>query len=124
MMLAASGANFGWRRTVPHAMGVSFGFPLMLFSFAMGLGKVFVAEPRIAGSLGWLGFAAMQWFAGASQWPTRRAPSAARPLSFVEAGAFRWKGGARERPRIPQLRLPQKRWMRVHASSRAASEVA
>ena len=35
VMLAASGANFGWRRTVPHAMGVSFGFPVMLFIIAM-----------------------------------------------------------------------------------------
>jgi threonine/homoserine/homoserine lactone efflux protein len=91
VMLAASGANFGWRRTVPHAMGVSFGFPLMLFVIAMGLGQVFMAEPRIAQALGWIGLAVILWFA----WRIAMAAPArterrSRPLSFLEAGAFQW----------------------------------
>ena len=91
VMLAASGANFGWRRTVPHAMGVSFGFPLMLFVVAMGLGRVFAAEPRIALALGWLGLVVILWFA----WRVAMADPAhaerrSRPLSFLEAGAFQW----------------------------------
>ncbi len=91
MMLAASGANVGWRRTVPHAMGVSFGFPLMLFVVAMGLGQVFVAEPRIALVLGWLGLAAMLWFAWRiAMADPARAERRSRPLSFLEAGAFQW----------------------------------
>ncbi len=91
MMLAASGANFGWRRTVPHAMGVSFGFPVMLFVVAMGLGQLFVAEPRIADALAWIGLAAMFWFAWriATADPGR-AEGRSRPLSFLEAGAFQW----------------------------------
>ncbi len=95
MMLAASGANFGWRRTVPHAMGVTLGFPVMLFLVAMGLGRVFAAQPWLATAIGWAGFAAMLWFA----WriatahvsrPASDPDAGARPLSFLEAGAFQW----------------------------------
>ena len=91
MMLAASGANFGWRRTVPHAMGVSFGFPVMLFVVAMGLGQVFAARPEIAVALGWVGLAAMLWFAWRiAMADPGRAARRSRPLSFLEAGAFQW----------------------------------
>ena len=91
VMLAASGANFGWRRTVPHAMGVTLGFPLMLVLIALGLGRVFAAEPRIATVLAWAGLAFMLWFAWriANADPARP-ESRARPLSFLEAGAFQW----------------------------------
>ncbi len=91
MMLAASGANFGWRRTVPHAMGVSFGFPVMLFVVAMGLGRLFAAEPRIAEALAWVGLAAMLWFAWRiATADAGRGERRSRPLSFLEAGAFQW----------------------------------
>lgn len=91
MMLAASGANFGWRRTLPHALGVSLGFPLMLVLVAAGLGRVLAAEPRIAAALAWVGLAAMLWFAWriATADPAR-GEARSRPLSFLEAGAFQW----------------------------------
>lgn len=91
MMLAASGANFGWRRTMPHAMGVTLGFPVMMFLVAMGLGRVFAAEPRLAVALGWVGFAAMLWFAWRIATADAAGPdSRSRPLSFLEASAFQW----------------------------------
>ena len=91
MMLAASGANFGWRRTVPHTLGVTLGFPLMLVLVALGLGRVLQAEPRIGVALAWVGLAAMLWFAWriATADPAR-AEARSRPLSFLEAGAFQW----------------------------------
>lgn len=91
MMLAASGANFGWRRTVPHAMGVTIGFPVMLFLVAMGLGRVFAAYPGIAQGMTWAGFVAMLWFAWRiAMAGAARAEARSRPLNFVEAGAFQW----------------------------------
>lgn len=91
MMLAASGANFGWRRTVAHAMGVAFGFPLMLVLVSLGLGPIFQAEPKIGEVLGWIGCAALLWFA----WKIATAEAAdaqskARPLTFLQACAFQW----------------------------------
>lgn len=91
LMLAASGANFGWRRTIGHALGVSVGFPVMLLVVAFGLGGILEAEPRIAEALRWAGFAAMLWFA----WRIAMADAAtagtrSRPLNFFEASAFQW----------------------------------
>lgn len=91
MMLAASGATFGWRPTLPHAMGVALGFPLMVFLIALGLGEVFQRSPMLRTGLAWLGFAVMLWLA----WRIASAGRAkgarrARPLTFLQAGAFQW----------------------------------
>ncbi|MGA1576153.1 MAG: LysE family translocator, partial [Burkholderiaceae bacterium] len=45
MMLMASGANFGFRRTLPHMMGVVLGFTLMVALVGVGLMGVFQALP-------------------------------------------------------------------------------
>lgn len=91
MMLAASGATFGWRATLPHALGVALGFPLMVFLIALGLGEVFQRSPAFRSGLTWLGLAAMLWLA----WRVATADAArsgtrARPLRFHEAAAFQW----------------------------------
>src|SRR5690625_7753953 len=64
MMLAASGANFGWRRTMPHALGGTFGDPLLVLLVALRLGRVFAAEPWLATMLVWVGLAWMLGVAG------------------------------------------------------------
>lgn len=91
MMLAASGATFGWRPTVPHAMGVALGFPLMVFLIALGLGEVFQHSQALRTGLTWGGFAVMLYLA----WRIATAGAAkarhrARPLRFHEAVAFQW----------------------------------
>ena len=45
LMLMASGANFGFRRTVPHMLGVSLGFVLMAFLVGAGLAGLFQTYP-------------------------------------------------------------------------------
>ena len=91
MMLAASGATFGWRLTVPHALGVGLGFPLMVFLIALGLGEVFQRSQMLQTGLTWGGFVVMMYLAwriataGAA-----KAHSRTRPLRFHEAAAFQW----------------------------------
>ena len=90
-MLSASGANYGWRRSVPHVTGVAVGFPIMLFLVALGLGRVLGAFPSIVEVLSWVGFAMLGWFA----WRIATAGAAresarGRPLTFLEAIAFQW----------------------------------
>ena len=91
MMLAASGATFGWRRSVPHAMGVALGFPLMLFLIALGLGEVFQRSAALRLALSWGGFAVMLWLAWriATAGPAKSG-TRARPLNFLEASGFQW----------------------------------
>ena len=40
-MLATSGAHFGFRRTIPHALGVAIGFPAMVLIVGLFLGQLF-----------------------------------------------------------------------------------
>lgn len=47
LMLMASGANFGVRRTVPHMLGVALGFVFMAVIVGIGLAQVFVAVPAL-----------------------------------------------------------------------------
>lgn len=91
MMLAASGATFGWRATLPHALGVALGYPLMVFLVALGLGEVFQRSPALRTGLAWAGFAVMLWLAWRiATADAARARARSRPLRFHEAAAFQW----------------------------------
>ena len=90
-MLSASGANYGWRRSVPHVMGVAVGFPVMLVLVALGLVRALDAFPAMVEILGWIGFVMLAWFA----WRIATAAGTAdgvqgSPLTFFEAIAFQW----------------------------------
>lgn len=45
IMLTASGANFGFRRTIPHILGVEIGLLLMFVLSGLGLGLLFENYP-------------------------------------------------------------------------------
>jgi threonine/homoserine/homoserine lactone efflux protein len=104
VMVAASAAVFGIRRTLPHILGVAIGFPAMLVAIAAGLAEALAAVPALAPALRWLGGAWLLWLAwrmAAAAWPAPvpgavpgpakgggRAP--ARALTALEAAAFQW----------------------------------
>ena len=58
-MATASGANFGYRRTIPHLLGIGLGYPAMVCAVGLGLGGVFDAVPEIHTVLKYAGN--MQW---------------------------------------------------------------
>ncbi|WP_136442859.1 LysE family translocator [Pacificoceanicola onchidii] len=92
LMLMASGANFGLRRTVPHLAGVAFGFPLMIVPVGLGVMQIFDLWPPAHTVLRIVSFAYMLWLAWkiAHAAPVQDRTSGARPLSFVQAAAFQW----------------------------------
>ena len=45
LMLMASGANFGFRRSIPHMLGIGIGFCLMVLLVGAGLVQVFDSYP-------------------------------------------------------------------------------
>lgn len=92
LMLMASGANFGLRRTVPHALGVSGGFVVMTLVAGVGLLQLFNAIPGSYTALKIASVGYMLWLAWKimrSGMPGEKARGAA-PLTILQAAAFQW----------------------------------
>jgi threonine/homoserine/homoserine lactone efflux protein len=91
ILLAGSGANFGLKRTTPHALGVALGFPVMLFLVCLGLGQVFKASDLLREGLRWAGTGLLLYLAWRISSAGRQdATAGARPFSFLEAAGFQW----------------------------------
>jgi len=54
LMLLASGVNFGFRRTVPHMLGIGVGFFVLLLAVGFGLGALIETMPSFYTSLKWV----------------------------------------------------------------------
>ena len=92
LMLMASGANFGLRRTVPHMLGVALGFVFMAIVVGVGLAQVFVAIPALYGLLKAASVLYLLYLAWqiATAAPPGEATRAGRPMTFLAAAAFQW----------------------------------
>jgi threonine/homoserine/homoserine lactone efflux protein len=92
ILLAASGVNFGFVRTIPHMAGVSLGFLILLVACAAGLGLAFAAVPVLHVVLKVAGAAYMLWLAYkvATAHRAGEAQAPARPFTFLQAAAFQW----------------------------------
>ena len=92
MMLLASGVNFGFRRTVPHMLGIGFGFASLLLGVGFGLGALLTAFPALHLALKLAGGAYLLYLAWriASSRTLAEAAGASRPMFFLEAAAFQW----------------------------------
>ena len=96
MMLLASGANFGFRATILHILGISVGLGVMVLAMGLGLGGVFKAWPVLHDVLRWVGGTYLLWLA----WKIATAKgisdklgngdAGARPMTFLGAAAFQW----------------------------------
>ena len=45
IMLMASGTNFGFRKSIPHILGINIGYSMLIFSLGIGLLEVFNLFP-------------------------------------------------------------------------------
>jgi len=92
VMLTASGVNFGFRRTVPHMVGISTGVVIMVLAIGMGLGTVFQTWPQVHIVMKYLGAAYLLYLAWRIAVAGGPAGAAAgtRPMSLLGAAAFQW----------------------------------
>jgi threonine/homoserine/homoserine lactone efflux protein len=93
IMLMASGLNFGFRRTIPHMIGVPLGFAFMVISVGLGLGAVFHTWPAIFPILKYAGALYLIYLA----WNIANSGSVdtpdeikGKPLTFLQAASFQW----------------------------------
>lgn len=93
VMLTASGANFGFRRSIPHMLGITVGVMLLMSAVAMGLGLLFETWPFMMLVLKGVGSAYLIWLAWKiyhSPAPELRKQHQGQPLTFIEAAMFQF----------------------------------
>ena len=92
LMLLASGVNFGFRRTIPHMLGISIGFGFLVLSLGSGIGALIAINPNFHFVLKILGAAYLLYLAWRIATSTKigQGSAKARPMRFIEAAAFQW----------------------------------
>ncbi len=93
VIVTASGANFGYRRTIPHLLGIGLGYPAMVAGVGFGLGGVFEAVPAVHVVLKYAGSGAILWMAWRIATASGTGPASerpGRPFTFLQAAAFQW----------------------------------
>ena len=92
LMLMASGANFGFGRTIPHMLGISVGFVLMVVLVGAGLVRMFDAYPITYIVLKIVSVIYLLYLAWkiANAAPVKTADAKGRPMTFLQAAAFQW----------------------------------
>ncbi len=92
MMLMASGLNHGVQKSIPHYLGICFGFPVMVAVVGFGMGAIFSKYPAIFLAIKLSGICYLLFLS----WKVANADnlnakqSTRDPLSFTQAAIFQW----------------------------------
>lgn len=93
IMLTASGQAFGFRRSIPHMLGIIVGCVTLFTAFGFGLAQIFQLYPQLHQALRIAGAAYLLYLA----WrilragdPAGNGEARAQPLTLLEAAAFQW----------------------------------
>ncbi len=92
VMVTASGANFGYRRTLPHIFGIVFGFPAMIVLIGLGLGSLFNTFPAVHHILKYVGAGYLLYLAFkiATFSGFDKKGISNKPFTFWQAVIFQW----------------------------------
>lgn len=92
LMLMASGANFGFRRSIPHMLGIGLGFTFMVLLVGAGLVQVFDRFPVSYTVLKVVSVAYLLYLAWkiAHAAPAKAGEASGVPMTFLQAAAFQW----------------------------------
>jgi threonine/homoserine/homoserine lactone efflux protein len=93
IMLLSSGLTYGFRPTIPHIAGITFGFAFMVGAVGLGLGTIFITFPVLQTILKYAGVAYLIYLAAAialsgpvpADQDNRRGP-----MTFWGAAMFQW----------------------------------
>jgi threonine/homoserine/homoserine lactone efflux protein len=92
ILVASSGVNFGFRATIPHILGITFGFPLMMLMVGLGLARIFIAIPTVHLAFKYLSIVYLVYLAWriAIASEMKSTGGSPKPLTFMQAVAFQW----------------------------------
>ncbi len=90
-MLMSSGVNYGIKPSIPHFLGICFGFPFMFILLGLGFGQLFISFPIFHQIIKYIGAAYLLYLS----WKIARAnpknaKNKSKPLSFLQAIMFQW----------------------------------
>ncbi|MCO7636683.1 LysE family translocator [Kerstersia gyiorum] len=93
IMLTASGLNFGFRRSIPHILGVAMGFGVMVAVVGLGIGNLLKSSPALFETIRVLGIfylLYLSWRIATAGASSSSSNTRGRPLGFVGAALFQW----------------------------------
>ena len=90
-MLTASGIKFGFKKTIPHLIGITFGHVIQITLVCFGLGNLFQKYPLVQNYLKWLCFFYLLYLG----WKiigsfSEHKKESGRPLKLYEAALFQF----------------------------------
>jgi len=93
LMLMNSGANFGFKQTIPHMLGVGLGFTFMVLLVGLGVIQLFDRFPMSYDILKVLSIVYLVYLAfkiATSTGNLEQKSSSSTPFTFVQAALFQW----------------------------------
>ena len=91
ILVTASGARFGWNKTIPHILGIAVGVGIIAGLTGLGIGQVLSLNPGLFFILQviaccWILWMSLQLWRSSPKQVDRKD----RPFTFVEAVLFQW----------------------------------
>ncbi len=95
IMMLTSGLNFGYKKTIPHMLGVAIGFTLMVLGVGLGLGTLFEKFPIIADiikiiSIAYLFYLAYKIATNTNIQTDNDDANESKPFTFIQICFFQW----------------------------------
>ncbi|WP_298441010.1 LysE family translocator [uncultured Ferrimonas sp.] len=93
MMLLASGANYGLLRTLPHMLGVTLGFSLMVALVGLGIIQLFDLFPwsyTLLQTVAVLYLLYLAYCIGSATGAPEASRGGSKPMTFIQAVLFQW----------------------------------
>lgn len=92
IMIMTSGLNYGIKNSIPHLLGICFGFPVMVIIVGLGFSVVFEMYPLFHEAIKVFGVLYLLYLAWliASSSPVSLEGKKSKPLSFTQAALFQW----------------------------------
>jgi threonine/homoserine/homoserine lactone efflux protein len=93
IMVLSSGLTFGFRPTIPHIAGITFGCAFMVAAVGVGFGAIFIAYPLLQTVLKYAGAAYLVYLAATIALSEPIKPgedTGRRPMTFWGAALFQW----------------------------------
>jgi len=94
ILVLSSGLTYGYKKTIPHMLGVIIGFPLMVILIGLGAGIVFERFPFVLVALKYIGIVYLLWMAYKIATATNNyeveEKQKSKPFTFIQSALFQW----------------------------------